>query len=226
MLSNIFSSIIVDGAFTGAQFAIITGVSLICGAIIAAAHSIKNKCSRSFAITLVLLPAIVELVIMLVNGSIGTGIAVAGAFSLVRFRSVPGRGQEITSIFLAMAVGLATGMGYVGIAIIFTVLISAINLIMNMSDIGQKDDGQRTLKITIPENIDYEGKFEDVFEKYLDKYTYDEVKTSDMGSLYKMTLGVRLKSGISTKAFLDELRTRNGNLEISLGRAYENSEGL
>lgn len=226
MFSTIFSSVITDGAFTGTQFCIITAVSLLCGVIIAAAHSLKNKCSKSFAITLVLLPAIVELVIMLVNGNIGTGIAVAGAFSLVRFRSVPGRGQEITSIFLTMAVGLATGMGYVGVAIIFTVLISAINVIMNMSGIGQKDEGQRVLKITIPENIDYEGKFEEVFEKYLDKYTYDEVKTCDMGSLYKMTLGVRIKSGVSTRAFLDELRARNGNLEISLGRAYESAESL
>ncbi len=226
MISSIFSSVIVDGTFTGTQFWEITAVSLLCGMIIAAAHSIKSRCSRSFAITLVLLPAIVELVIMLVNGNIGTGIAVAGAFSLVRFRSVPGRGQEITSVFLAMAIGLATGMGYIGVAVIFTVVISAINVIMNTFGNGQGNESHRMLKITIPENIDYEGKFEDVFEKYLDGYTYDEVKTCDMGSLYRMTLTIRLKAGISTKAFLDELRARNGNLEISLGRPYENTEAL
>ena len=226
MLNSLFSSIITSGSFTGAEFALATAASLICGLIIAIAHSFKNKCSKSFTITLILLPAIVELVIILVNGNIGTGIAVAGAFSLVRFRSVPGKGQEITSVFLAMAVGLATGIGYIGVAFIFTLIISIINVILNMSGIGQTNEGNRTLKITIPESLDFEGKFDSTFSKYLDSYTYDEIKTCDMGSLYKLTLSVQMKPDASTKAFLDELRTQNGNLEISLGRVYENSESL
>ena len=226
MLNSIFSSIMTDGTFTGIQFGAATAAALICGIMIAISHSIKDKCSRSFTITLVLLPAIVELVIILVNGNIGTGVAVAGAFSLVRFRSVPGRGQEITSIFLAMAAGLATGMGYMGIAVLFTVVISAINILMKLSGIGHMDENQRLLKITIPENLDFEDRFEDIFDRYLEQYSYDEIKTCDMGSLYKMTLSVHMKSGISTKKFLDELRTRNGNLEISLGRAVERAESL
>lgn len=226
MLSNIFTSIITSGQFTAAQFGVVTLVSLLCGIVIAVAYSVKNKCSRSFIVTLILLPAIVELVILLVNGNIGAGVAVAGAFSLVRFRSAPGRGQEITSIFLAMAVGLATGMGYVGVAILFTFVISLINLLLNVLKVGDGNENHRTLKIMVPENLDYEGKFEDIFDKYLSSYTYEEVKTSNMGSLYKLTLSVVTKPGVSTKAFLDDLRTRNGNLDISLGREIDNMETL
>lgn len=226
MLSNIFTSIITNGTFTGAQLGIATVTSLICGLIIAGTYLVKNRCSRSFAVTLVLLPAIVELVIILVNGNIGAGVAVAGAFSLVRFRSAPGKGQEITSIFLAMAVGLATGMGYVGVAVLFSVVVSLINLLLNVLKFGEAGDNFRTLKITVPENLDYEGKFEDIFNKYLSTYTFDEVKTSNMGSLYKITLSVVMKPNISSKDFLDELRTRNGNLDISLGRRIDSMDTL
>ena len=226
MLSNIFTSIITNGTFTGAQLGIATVTSLICGLIIAGTYLVKNRCSRSFAVTLVLLPAIVELVIILVNGNIGAGVAVAGAFSLVRFRSAPGKGQEITSIFLAMAVGLATGMGYVGVAVLFSVVVSLINLLLNILKFGEAGDNFRTLKITVPENLDYEGKFEDIFGKYLSSYTFDEVKTSNMGSLYKITLSVVMKPNVSNKEFLDELRTRNGNLDISLGRRIDSMDTL
>ncbi|MBR1773782.1 MAG: DUF4956 domain-containing protein [Eubacterium sp.] len=226
MLSNIFTSIITNGTFTGAQLGIATVTSLICGLIIAGTYLVKNRCSRSFAVTLVLLPAIVELVIILVNGNIGAGVAVAGAFSLVRFRSAPGKGQEITSIFLAMAVGLATGMGYVGVAVLFSVVVSLINLLLNVLKFGEAGDNFRTLKITVPENLDYEGKFEDIFRKYLSSYTFDEVKTSNMGSLYKITLSVVMKPNVSNKEFLDELRTRNGNLDISLGRRIDSMDTL
>ena len=226
MLNNMFSSILSNGTFTSTQFAVVTLTSLGCGFIIAAGYSVRNKCSRSFAITLIMLPAIVELVIILVNGNIGAGVAVAGAFSLVRFRSAPGRGQEITSIFLAMAVGLATGMGYIGVAVFFTIIISVINVILNMTGFASAGESQRILKISVPENLDFEGKFEDIFEKYLSSYTYEEVKTSNMGSLYKITLSVALKAGVSTKAMIDESRTRNGNLDIRLGRQIENTESL
>ena len=226
MLNNMFSSILSNGTFTSTQFAVVTLTSLVCGFIIAAGYSVRNKCSRSFAITLIMLPAIVELVIILVNGNIGAGVAVAGAFSLVRFRSAPGRGQEITSIFLAMAVGLATGMGYIGVAVFFTIIISVINVILNMTGFASAGESQRILKISVPENLDFEGKFEDIFEKYLSSYTYEEVKTSNMGSLYKITLSVALKAGVSTKAMIDEIRTRNGNLDISLGRQIENTDSL
>ena len=226
MFDTIFSSILTNGTFTGSELVISTLASLVCGLIIAGAYMIKNRCSRSFLITLILLPSIVELVIILVNGNIGAGVAVAGAFSLVRFRSAPGRGQEITGIFLAMAAGLATGMGYVGVAILFSLLISGINLLLNLTDLNSDAKGMKTLKITVPENLDYEGKFDDIFKRYLKSYTYEEVRTTNMGSLYRITLSVLLKDNVSTKDFIDDLRTGNGNLDISLGRMIDSMDSL
>jgi len=226
MYNSIFASIISNGEFTGSEFAISTLTAFVCGLMIAGAYTVKNRYSKSFLTTLILLPAIVELVIILVNGNIGAGVAVAGAFSLVRFRSAPGRGQEITSIFLAMAVGLATGMGYIGVAVLFTVVVTVINIILNMTNLGADGNGIKTLRIMVPENLDYEGKFDEIFNRYLKSYTYDEVKTTNMGSLYKLTLSVALKPNVSEKEFLDELRTGNGNLDISLGRMVDSMDSL
>ncbi len=226
MLDNIFTSIISDGTFSGGDILTATITALICGLVIAGSYMIKSRSSKSFLVSLVLLPVIVELVIMLVNGNIGAGVAVAGAFSLVRFRSMPGKGQEITGIFLAMAVGLAAGMGYIGIAVIFTFIVSAINIILKLAHFGAGSKGMQMLKITVPENLDYEGRFEDTFRNYLKEYTYEEVKLTNMGSMYKVTLSVLLKDGVSSKDFLDELRTQNGNLDISLGRMVEAHDAL
>lgn len=226
MFNTIFSSILTNGTFTGKELLISTITALACGLCIAVTQMLKTRCSKSLAMTLMLLPAIVELVIILVNGNIGAGVAVAGAFSLVRFRSAPGKGHEITSIFLAMAVGLATGMGYVGIAILFTVLLSAISLALQLSRFGQAGEGMRILRITVPESLDFEGKFEDLFEKYLQTYEYEEVRTTNMGSLYRISLRVVLKQDTSVKAMLDELRMRNGNLDISLGRMTDEADML
>ncbi|MCR5001562.1 MAG: DUF4956 domain-containing protein [Lachnospiraceae bacterium] len=226
MLNNIFTSIMTNGTFTATTLAAAVITAFICGFIIAGAYTYTDRCSKSFATTLVLLPAIVELVIILVNGNIGAGVAVAGAFSLVRFRSAPGRGREITGIFLAMAVGLAAGMGYLGVAVLFTVLVSGINVALNVLHFGTTDGGIRQLKITIPEDLDYEGRFDDIFKKYLKNYTFDEVRTTNMGSLYRLTLSVTMKDNASSKKFLDELRTRNGNLDLSLGRMTESADAL
>ena len=226
MFNSAFTSIITDGVFTGGTFITATAVSLLCGMIIAVSYMAKNRCSQSFAITLVLLPAIVELVIILVNGNIGAGVAVAGAFSLVRFRSAAGKGQEITGVFLAMAAGLAAGMGYVGVALMFTILICAVSFVLGILRFGQGNDSVRVLHITVPENLDYEGRFEDIFSEYLKTWEYASVKTTNMGSLYKLSLNVTMKDKASTKEFLDALRTRNGNLDISLQRPTENTEAL
>ncbi len=226
MFDMIVASILTNGTFTARELAIATVSALFCGLFIAGAFLVRNRSSRSFLITLVLLPVIVELIIILVNGNIGAGVAVAGAFSLVRFRSAPGRGLEITGIFLAMAAGLACGMGYVGVALLFSLLVSGIHLLLNLMDAGSDAQGLRTLKITVPENLDYEGKFDDTFRKYLKHYTYEEVRTTNMGSLYRITLSVLFKNGMSAKAFLDELRTQNANLDISLGRKVDTQESL
>ena len=217
-MTNIFDTIFTTTTITGANFLIATGCSIICGLVIALLYKIRNKCSKSFLITLVVLPAAVQMVIMLVNGNLGAGVAVAGAFSLVRFRSAPGRGQEIACIFQAMAVGLATGMGYIGIAAIFTLVISLLMLALNLTGFGDSSKQERILKITVPENLDFEGKFDPILGKYLSAFTIDEVKTTNMGSMYKVSYHVTTKPGASVKALMDELRTQNGNLEISMGR--------
>ncbi len=214
----IFGSIMTSGSFTGAAFLIATICSLAIGIFIAFMYTIKNNYSKSYIVTLALLPAIVQVVIMLVNGNIGAGVAVAGAFSLVRFRSAPGTGKEITSIFLAMAVGLATGMGYIGIAAIFAVIITMANLILSNCGFGDNLAEERTLKITVPESLDFEGIFDDIFERYTTKAELEEVKTSGMGSLYKLTYKVVIRQKASTKGMMDEIRQRNGNLEISCMR--------
>ncbi|MCR4901886.1 MAG: DUF4956 domain-containing protein [Butyrivibrio sp.] len=218
MLNLLFGTIISNGEITGTSFMGATLCSLAIGIFIAFMYTLGNKYSKSYVVTLALLPAIVEVVIMMVNGNIGAGIAVAGAFSLVRFRSAAGSGQEITTVFLAMAVGLATGMGYIGIACIFAVIISLVNLVLNKSGFGEKGDAVRTLKITVPEGLDFEGIFDDLFERYTTSSKLEDVRTSGMGSLYKLTYTVSFRNGVSVKNMIDEMRQRNGNLEISCSR--------
>ncbi|MBQ2093300.1 MAG: DUF4956 domain-containing protein [Ruminococcus sp.] len=202
-------------------FLICTAVSIVLGILTALVYMFRNRCSQSFAITLAVLPAIVQVVIMLVNGNIGAGVAVAGAFSLVRFRSAPGTAKEIGAIFLAMAIGLATGMGYVTLAVLFFVIIGAFMLLLNLVKFGDGDRAERSLKITIPENLDYDGIFDDLFTQYTERATLEKVKTSNMGTLYELQYSIVLKSKEIPKAFIDELRTRNGNLNITCSKVSE-----
>lgn len=225
MLNSLFSTIITDGITPG-SFAICTAVSLLCGFILSLSHSFKNPSSKSFAVTTALVPVIVEVIIMLVNGNLGTGIAVAGAFSLVRFRSAPGSAREILSIFTAMAAGLATGVGYVGIAIIFTVILSLASIIYTLSGFGENADTERELKITVPEDLSYTDMFEDLFCEHTSYHKLKSVKTTNMGSLYRLTYTLRLKNLESEKALIDGMRCRNGNLEISSSCRMGASEEL
>ena len=179
------------------SFLICTGVSLLLGVGTALVAGYRSRSTQSLAVTLAILPAVVQAVIMLVNGSIGAGIAVAGAFSLVRFRSAPGTAREIAAIFLAMAIGLATGMGYVGLAALLFLILAGAMLALTALRFGQKEDAGRILKITIPEDLDYDGLFDDLFELR-----------------YRITL----RQEPVPKVFLDELRCRNGNLNITCCR--------
>lgn len=212
--------------FQAGTYLICTAASLILGMAIAGIFMFRNTYSKGFAVTLALMPAIVQMVIMLVNGNLGTGVAVMGAFSLVRFRSVPGRAEEISSIFLAMAVGLATGMGYIGIAVVFVLIIGGANMALTASRFGEKSSGSRVLRITIPESLDYTSIFDELFCQYLKKWELEQVKTSNMGSLYKLDYKVVLKNQKEEKKLIDDLRCRNGNLEIFLGRATSIREEL
>ena len=215
MLNSIFSS----GQITGTAFLVTLGLALLLGIGTALLCMYKNKYSQSFAVTLAMLPATVAVVIMLVNGNIGAGVAVAGGFSLVRFRSAAGTAREIGMIFLAMTLGLALGMGYVDLAICFFLVMAAFTAILTTAGFGGKKDGERTLKISIPESLDYEGLFDDLFAEYTNSSELDKVKTTNMGTLYELTYRIVLKDAAKTKEFLDELRCRNGNLTISCGKA-------
>ena len=155
---------------------------------------------------------------MLVNGNLGTGVAIAGAFGLVRFRSAPGTAREISGVFLSMALGLATGMGYVGLAVVAFVILAAALALLTAVNFGQRSESERVLKITIPENLDYEGLFDDLFAQYTLSHTLTRVKTSNMGTLYDLEYHITLPSETVPKAFLDDLRCRNGNLNITCGR--------
>lgn len=196
------------------SFLICTGVSLLLGIGIALVAGYRSRSTQSLAVTLAILPAVVQAVIMLVNGSIGAGIAVAGAFSLVRFRSAPGSAREIAAIFLAMAVGLATGMGYVVLAVLLFVILAGAMLALTALRFGQRGDAARILKITIPEDLDYDGLFDDLFERYTTAHTLEKVKTTNMGTLYELHYRINLRQEPVSKSFLDELRCRNGNLTI------------
>lgn len=207
------------------SFLICTGVSLLLGVGTALVAGYRSRSTQSLAITLAILPAVVQAVIMLVNGSIGAGIAVAGAFSLVRFRSAPGTAREIAAIFLAMAIGLATGMGYVGLAVLLFLILAGAMLALTVLRFGQKEDAGRILKITIPEDLDYDGLFDDLFERYTTAHTLEKVKTTNMGTLYELRYRITLRQEPVPKVFLDELRCRNGNLNITCCRE-ESHESL
>ena len=210
---------IIQTQITAQVFALCTAASLALGLGTALLCMYKSRYTQSFIITLAVLPAVVQVVIMLVNGNIGAGVAVAGTFSLVRFRSAPGTAREIGMIFLAMAIGLATGMGYVALAVFFFLIMALFVLVLTSLHFGGGDEHERELKITIPETLDYDGLFDDLFEKYTRSARLERVKTTNMGTLYELHYRVVLKTERIPKEFLDELRCRNGNLNIVCGRA-------
>ncbi|MDD2648375.1 MAG: DUF4956 domain-containing protein [Eubacteriales bacterium] len=212
------NSIIPASGLTLASVLASTLCALLCGAFTAFVYSYKNAYTKSFAASLVLMPVIVEAVIMLVSGNLGTGVAVMGAFSLVRFRSVPGSARDMLFVFLAMAAGLAAGTGYVLLAAVVTLLVGAGMLIIDKTKLFEPKAREREIRITIPENLDYDGLFDDLFAKYLLKAELVRVKTTNMGSLYELSYRVTLRDESVSKSFIDALRCRNGNLGIVCGR--------
>lgn len=210
------------------DFLLCIGVSLVLGALLALVYSFRTRYTKSFLITLGVLPSIVCMIIMVVNGNVGIGVAVAGAFSLVRFRSVAGTAKEIAVLFLAMAAGLIVGTGYLAYAALFTVMICAVLMLSQLIKLPQnaKRSADRTLRITIPEDLDYSSLFDDVFEEYASEYKILTVKTTNMGSLFKVTYNITEKDVSREKEMLDAIRLRNGNLEISLSEQETRAEEL
>lgn len=198
-----------------ADFLLCVGVSLLIGLALCAMTLWRTSSSQSFAVALALLPAVVCVVIMMVNGNVGAGVAVAGAFSLVRFRSAPGTAREIGALFVAMGAGLIAGMGYLAYAVLFALILGGASTMYNAVHLGGQER-YKVLHITIPEELDYTGVFDPILKRYTTAYTLTQVRTSNMGSLFKLTYEVTLRDPAQEKAMLDELRCRNGNLELAL----------
>ncbi len=207
-----------EGTLTITNALICMGASVVLGIIIAFVHMYTSKCSKNFAITLSVLPLMVQVIIMMVNGNLGTSVAILGAFSLVRFRSMPGNSREIASVFFAMGIGLAVGMGHILFAGVITAIVAIIFIILSKTKFGEGNLHEKKLKIIIPEDLDYSNVFDDLFEKYTKTNKLDKVKTTNMGSLFELTYTIVTKPDVSEKEFIDELRCRNGNLNITLAR--------
>lgn len=223
-----FTSILSEGTsnLTITEGVICTLCSLLLGLWIAFIYSRQGSATKSFKASIAILPALVQLVIMMVNGNLGTGVAVLGAFSLVRFRSVPGSSKEILFIFFAMAVGLATGMGNVSFAIFTVAIISAAFLIFTHIPLFQAPLKEKELRIIIPEDLDYTEIFDDIFERYVTHVETIRVKTINLGSMFEILYQITMKDCRQEKAMIDEIRCRNGNLAVILTKRQAISDEL
>ncbi len=215
MLNSIFESS-VSSSISLVDVLISMVVAIILGFIIAIVHKKTSRYSKNFLITVSTLPILVEAVMIMVNGNLGTSVAIMGAFSLVRFRSIPGTSKEILTVFFAMAVGLSCGMGQIWFACILTLIGSILLLILNKVNIFEKDKDEKMLKVLIPENLEYDTVFDDIFKECTSKVVLEKTKTTNMGSMFELSYIVKLKESVKEKEFIDKLRERNGNLKIVL----------
>lgn len=225
-INNMMASVINGAGSVSVQAALLcTCVSLVLGLVIAAVYMLQGEYTKNFVVTLLLLPALVQAVIMLVNGNLGTGVAIMGAFSLVRFRSVPGTSREISGVFYAIVVGLATGMGYLAYAAMITVIVGAVMLV-SYKVVGHAGVQQHLLRIVISEDLDYEGVFEDILQKYTKTARLIQVKTINMGSMYELRYEIALAKDALVKEMIDDIRTRNANLTVRCSRVLTSREEL
>lgn len=223
MFENLFKGLFdtdLTAVISVTDFLLCLGASLVIGILMAFTYMYRTRYTKSFVVTLALLPAVVCVVIMMVNGNVGTGVAVAGAFSLVRFRSVPGTAKEICTLFLAMGAGLIAGMGYLGFALLFTAVMCIMFVLYNRLDFGTKKNAAtfKTFTITIPEDLDYSGIFDDIFSEFTTSHDLVRVKSTNMGSMFKLTYNVMLRDITREKEMIDKIRCRNGNLEIAVSK--------
>lgn len=226
MLNQLFNDVFTSTAVKPLIMLEAIGVALVLGLVVAKVYQYKTVYSKSFVMSLALLPALIAVVIFLVNGSLGAGVAVMGAFSLIRFRSAPGGAKELVSIFLAMTIGIAIGMGYLVFAGAFTLIMSVAIVLLETINFGQMKHSIRQLTIVIPESLDYESIFDDIFDKATNHLELASVKTSDMGSLFKLKYIIQLNGKMTEKELMDALRTRNGNLEIAISRFIKKENEL
>ena len=225
-MSSFFTGSVLDNGLGIGPVLICMAASVVYGIAVAAVYMTGRHYNTNFVITLALLPVTVEIIVMIANGNIGAGIAVAGAFTLVRFRSIPGNSRDMGAIFFAMAIGFVTGMGYLFLGLVFLLINGGMNLVLSALRFGGGRQKVRVLRITIPENMDYDGLFDSVFAGYAESAELEQVKTTNMGSLYEFTYHIRLKEPEATRNFVDALRTLNGNLNISIGREHSEQTEL
>ena len=226
MPDSVFTGLYAESDLTVGIFLLILASALVLGLVYALLYHRLERCSRSFALTLSLLPAVVSLVIMMVSGSIGAGVAVAGTFSLIRFRSAPGTAKEIISIFIPMAIGLACGMGYPLLAALFTFILCLIYPVFSRYIFSDREEAElvKTLLVTVPEDLEYAHIFDDIFSEYTTESFLRQVKTTNLGSLNRLRYDIRLRQSGMEKEMIDALRCRNGNLEINLAARSAESE--
>ncbi|MBQ3069698.1 MAG: DUF4956 domain-containing protein [Clostridia bacterium] len=203
---------------TNEQMLACVGTAVGLGLLVAIAYWLGGRVSKPLAVSLIVLPVIVQTVIMMVNGNVGAGVAVMGAFSLVRFRSVPGSAREISFIFLAMAVGLATAMGFLGFAALITVVVGALLVAFSKLPSGFGQTNEKLLRVVMPEDLDYSGVFDDIFRDYTKSCVVEKVKTTNLGSMFEVSYIIVLKDPKQEKAMIDAIRCRNGNLTIICSR--------
>lgn len=230
MLDSLFHGVFDSTAvavITPGKFLLCLGAAPLIGLVLCQMVQWRSRSSGSFAITLALLPASVCVVIMMVNGSIGAGVAVAGAFGLVRFRSAAGSGREISAVFIAMGAGLIAGMGYLAYALLFTLVLGGMMMLYTALNLGGRRENQyRVLRVTIPESLNYVNVFDPVLQAYTSEFALKQVKSTNMGSMFRLTYDIVIRDSLREKEMLDELRCLNGNLEISLSCQETENSGL
>lgn len=214
MFNSIFDSTTTGLSITTGL--ICAGVALLLGVIIAITHMKTSQTTKGFLVTLATLPLLVMAVMIMINGNLGTSIAILGAFSLIRFRSIQGRAKDLLSVFFAMMVGLACGMGHVLFAVVITIISVVAIVFFTYTHFLEPNKKQRVLKIMVPEDLDYEEVFDEIFAKYTSRVDLVQMKTMNMGSLYKLTYDITMKNGVKEKEFLDEIRIKNCNLKVLL----------
>jgi hypothetical protein len=224
-MSNLFGTIF-TGTLTVGQFLLAIASSILLGLVLALAYMYRNTYTKSFISALVLIPAIETVVIMLVNDNIGVGLSVAGSFALIRFRSVKGNAKELAAVFLAMTIGIICGSGFIVLAGIFTLLLCLAMYALELLDFGKMSENERYLKITIPESLNYDEVFEGILKKYTSRHELVSLKTLTLGSLFRVEYVITMKDPKQLKKMIDELRTRNGNLEIMCAKAAVDREEL
>ena len=227
MFSSVFGTAdSLVSSVSASSFLLCSVVSIVLGLVIAGVYMFRHRYSKNFVVTLALLPLIVQMVITLVNGNLGAGIAVMGVFNLVRFRSIPGSAKDIGSVFLAMAIGLATGMGFIALAVLFTFIVGVVNVVYVLSPFGRPQQPEKMLRVTVPEDLEFDGMFDAVLARYTAEHELTEVCTTNMGSLYQLEYRVRLAQAGIEKRLMDEVRCLNGNLKVSLSNAQVSREVL